>query len=195
MTDPAAESSAMPVPTLGEADPLGELFARLASGERAALGEIYDRMARALFGLALVQSGSRTTAEEAVQETFVRLAVSRADLAAVRRPRAYLFGSLRRALVDLQRGERKSLALAQAGSDRFLERSATDPLRALELERLDTALRRLSPKLREAVYLRYLEELSLREVAAAIGVPLFTAASRCRLGLARLRRFLDGGSR
>lgn len=195
MTDPAAESSAMAVPTAGEADALGDLFARLAGGERAALGELYDRTARSLFGLALVRSGSRSTAEEAVQETFVRLAASHADLAAVRRPRAYLFASLRRALADLQRQEGRTTALAEDEATRLLEPRAGDPLRAVEIERLEAALRRLSPKLREAIYLRYLEELSLREVAEATGAPLFTIASRCRLALARLRRLLDGRSR
>ncbi len=195
MTDPAAESSALPVPTVGEADDLSELFARLAGGDRAALGEIYDCMARPLFGLALVRSGSRTTAEEAVQETFVRLAASHADLAAVRRPRAYLFASLRSALADLQSQERRSAAVADDEVEELLEPRAGDPLRAVEVGRLDAALRRLSPKLREAIYLRYLEELSLREVAEATGVPLFTIASRCRLALARLRRLLDGRSR
>jgi len=35
---------------------------------------------------------------------------------------------------------------------------------------------------------------SFREIAAITGVPAFTAASRCRLALARLRRLM-GGSR
>jgi len=53
-------------------------------------------------------------------------------------------------------------------------------------------LARISPRLREAVILFELEELSLKEVAATLGVPLNTAASRVRRGREELRRVLEG---
>lgn len=46
---------------------------------------------------------------------------------------------------------------------------------------------------RVALYLRYFVGLELAEMGRATGVPKFTAASRCRLGVSRLRKFLEGG--
>ena len=54
-----------------------------------------------------------------------------------------------------------------------------------------SALARLPAPQREAVSLRHLAGHSFREIAAITGVPLFTAASRCRLGLARLKQLLE----
>jgi len=53
------------------------------------------------------------------------------------------------------------------------------------------AVRLLPAPLRQAVVLRVLEELSFRELAAALGVPLQTAASRVRRGLVQVRERLE----
>ncbi len=53
------------------------------------------------------------------------------------------------------------------------------------------ALGQLSLGLREAVILFELEELSLKEVAATLDIPINTAASRVRRGRRRLRQALE----
>lgn len=188
----ASEIDAVAAPS---GDPLRDLFRRLAAGEREALGDLYDAAAPLLFGIALLRTGSRAAAEEVVQEAFLRLATTRADLATVRRPRAYLATVARHAATDHIRRHPSPHPIAPAEAERLVEPRPGDPETRLDLERLNRALHELSPPQREAIVLRYLHELPLRDVARATGVPLFTAASRCRLGLARLRRLLSGRSR
>jgi RNA polymerase sigma-70 factor (ECF subfamily) len=60
-----------------------------------------------------------------------------------------------------------------------------------DLSAVHAALERLSTTLREAVVLFELEELSLKELAAALEVPLSTAASRVRRGRIKLRKILE----
>ena len=48
-----------------------DLIARVASGDEAALGELYDRYGRAIFSLARQLTGSERDAEEVVQDVFV----------------------------------------------------------------------------------------------------------------------------
>ena len=43
------------------------------------------------------------------------------------------------------------------------------------------ALKKLSPKLREAIVLRYFEDLTYREIGEVLDCPTKTAASRVRL--------------
>jgi len=57
-------------------------------------------------------------------------------------------------------------------------------------EVLQTALRKLSPELREAVILRDLEELEYREIAEVLHVPEGTVKSRLNRGRAELARLL-----
>lgn len=52
---------------------------------------------------------------------------------------------------------------------------------------IDAALARLSPERREVLTLRFVEDLSLAEIAAALQVPLGTVKSRLHLAIKELR--------
>jgi RNA polymerase sigma-70 factor (ECF subfamily) len=60
-----------------------------------------------------------------------------------------------------------------------------------EARRVRAAVEGLSPLLRQAVVLRVLEELSFRELAEVLGVPLQTAAARVRRALIQVRERLE----
>ena len=54
-----------------------------------------------------------------------------------------------------------------------------------------TAVHHLPPQQREAILLRYSEELSLAEIAAVLDIPVGTVKSRLSLGLKQLRAQLE----
>lgn len=65
--------------------------------------------------------------------------------------------------------------------------------RVLQVEAKETvqeAVQELSPRLRDAVYLRYWGEHTYREIAGRLGCPLQTARSRVRLAFDCLRPVL-----
>ena len=177
---------AKPAATPGTADKslLERAFAVAASGDRKALAEVYDLCAGELYGLALWRTRSQEDACDVVQEVFVRLAGTRADLGAVRTPRAYLLAMTHRAAVDLMRNRRPAVE----ATDALVEAVAVDEPGRLDAARASELLVRLPAAQREAVYLRHFAELSFAEIARVTGVPVFTAASRYRLGVARLRK-------
>jgi len=170
------------------------LFARLAAGEREALGEVYDLAAARLYGLALWRTGSAADAEEVVQEVFVRLAERQGELGAVRDPLAWLLTVTRRAAVDHVR--RRTLRVAEP-----LERCGllaappSAPERELDAARASRELARLPAAQREVLYLRHFVGLTFAAIAEIVRAPLFTVASRHRLGLARLRKRFEEESR
>ena len=51
-------------------------------------------------------------------------------------------------------------------------------------------LKDLPPPQREALYLRHFAGLTFAQIGRVAGVPTFTAASRYRLGIRRLRRMM-----
>lgn len=161
-----------------------EAFRRLAAGSFAALEELYDLEVHGLFALALWITGSREDAADAVQDVFTRLTTRRESLRKVRRPRAYLFAMARSAALDRLRADRGD----EPADDLLLEAPASDPAGNVDAEAASRHLRSLPRLQREAVYLRYFAELSFAEIGRVTGVSLFTAASRCRLGLQKLRR-------
>jgi RNA polymerase sigma-70 factor (ECF subfamily) len=91
----------------------------------------------------------------------------------------------RRAAVDLVRRRRDHRAHVDLVNE---PHAATgDPAGAVDASRLSALLRALPAVQREALYLRHWAGLTFAEIGRATGVPTFTAVSRCRLGLARLR--------
>jgi RNA polymerase sigma-70 factor (ECF subfamily) len=67
--------------------------------------------------------------------------------------------------------------------------ASEEPLRELR-EELDVALNQLSPPLRDAVQLRYLEGWSQAEAAQMLGCPRGTLSQRAALGVRQLRGIL-----
>ena len=63
--------------------------------------------------------------------------------------------------------------------------------RTEDAERLAGALEGLQPMTREALVLRFLEDMSLQEVAAVVGAPVATVAARIYRGLAALRSQME----
>jgi len=169
-----------------DCDQLQRAFADMVQGDLDALGDLYDACAEALYGLALWRTGSREDAADAVQEVFVRLVRRPSSLAAVRNPRAYLLAMAHSAAVDILRRRRKHEEL----DDDLVEPSAADVESVADTARLSGLLRRLPATQREAVWLRHFAEMSFAEIGETTGVPTFTAASRYRLGIRRMRYLL-----
>ncbi|HET6202354.1 MAG TPA: sigma-70 family RNA polymerase sigma factor [Planctomycetota bacterium] len=129
-------------------------------------------------------------AEDAVQETWV---------AALRRPprwgadpRPWLAAVTRNLALRLRRGEgrrnrRERAAAKPEGLPSTAEIVEREALRRQVVE----AVLSLEEPCRSAILLRHLEEMPLRQVARRLGVPVETARTRIRRGLARLRLRLD----
>jgi RNA polymerase sigma-70 factor, ECF subfamily len=156
---------------------------RLSVGDSAALEQVWDLVADDMFGLALWRTGARADAEDAVQDVFLKLARDARAAREARRPRAYLLRMVHRAAVDLHRRQRP-----ETGVDAdLLEAPPDDPGRQLDAAAACALVARLSAKLREVVYLKHFSDLTFAEIARVAGVPQFTAASRYRLAMRRLR--------
>jgi RNA polymerase sigma-70 factor (ECF subfamily) len=65
--------------------------------------------------------------------------------------------------------------------------------RTQDAERLAHSLETLDPVFREALMLRFQEDLSLHEISAIVGAPVSTVASRIYRGLAALRPQFEEG--
>src|SRR5262245_51464646 len=143
-----------------------------------------------LRGLARALLLDAALAEDAVQETWV---------AALRRgprwgsdPRPWLVAVTRNLALRIRRGEgRRALRERAAARAEGLPSTAEIVEREAARREVVEAVLALEEPCRSAVLLRYLEELPLRQVARRLGVPVETARTRIKRGLARLRTALD----
>jgi len=173
------------------------LVALVARADDSALAELYDRVGRVAYGLALRILRDERLAEDAVQEGMLsvwRTAASfRADRA---KASTWVLTLVHRRAVDLVRREERRRADAL---DETTERSIPEPggsaedvaWLGFERDRVQQALRLLPDTQREALELAYYGGFSQSELADRLGLPLGTIKSRMFAGLARLRELLD----
>jgi RNA polymerase sigma factor (sigma-70 family) len=172
------------------------LVALVARGDEAALGELYDRVGRIAYGLALRILRDDRLAEDAVQEGFLAVWRSAAAFRAERaKASTWILTLVHRRAVDLVRREerRRAEPLAEETAAAGGTTEATDEAAWLrfERERVQAALGQLPDVQREALELAYYGGFSQSELAERLGVPLGTIKSRMFAGLARLRELLD----
>jgi RNA polymerase sigma factor (sigma-70 family) len=170
----------------------------IRSGDRAALGELYDRYASIALATALRVVVDREMAEDLVHDTFVtvwqkidRFDATRGNL------RSWLLTIVRNRGIDRLRASRPTMEVGEADELALLRTSgnptADAALRNLSGAEVRDAIAQLPDEQRQAVQLAYFEGRTYREIAALTGVPQGTANGRLRLALAKLRETLRLG--
>ncbi|ANM30187.1 hypothetical protein ABI59_12285 [Acidobacteria bacterium Mor1] len=177
-------------PAAPDPERIRALVRDLAEGREAALDGLYGALSGQLYGLALWRTASAEDAADVLQETFVRLVESRQRVAAARDPLAYIRRMVHRASIDVHRRRRRRRE-DSLDAVAFVEPEPSgDADQQLDARRASELLAELPPAQREAIYLRHYAACSFAEIGRATGVPTFTAASRYRLGIERLRKQL-----
>ncbi|GGJ31918.1 sigma-70 family RNA polymerase sigma factor [Streptomyces brasiliensis] len=170
---------------------------RLARGEAAALGELYDRFASLVHGLAHRVLDDERAADAITREVFTHV---------WEHPDAYdpKQGPLRSWIADLTHrlAVRRLRATETAALTRGEDGSAEDAAQELELKvrrasiaaRADYIVHSMPTPLRIALELAYFQRRDYRQTAADLGVTEDEARRRLRLGLQLLSTAHDTGT-
>jgi len=180
--------------------------AKIARGlrerDRELLADLVERCQPRLVRYLLYLTGRREYAEDLAQETWIRVLQRGSQYNGRQRFDPWLFAIARNLAIDYLRKKRKAVQTASLPDDRdeILLVSSTGPspfeaaARSEDAIRLAGQLQILSPLYREALLLRFQEDLSLPEIAQVLGAPVTTVTSRIYRGLAALRSaFEEGG--
>jgi RNA polymerase sigma-70 factor (ECF subfamily) len=158
---------------------LDGLMDRVARGDQAAFGHLYDALAPLVHGLVLRVVRDPAQAEEVTQEVFLEVWQQAKRFDADRgRARAWITVMAHRRAVDRVRA-------AQAAADRDLRQGikefqeSYDDVEhrvevALESDRVNRALESLTEVQKQAIRLAYYGGYTYGEVAPAVGLPLGT---------------------
>jgi RNA polymerase sigma-70 factor (ECF subfamily) len=182
--------------TLGPSDE--QLMRRIADGDTAAVGMLYDRYSRLVYSQARRICAEDGLAEDTAQEVFLALWRDPGRFDPHRgRFSSWLLTVVHHKAVDAVRREHTARRRAISIDDEYLERTlpvgpGADET-ALDLVTggyVRDALRHLPLEQRRAVALAFYGGYTQREVAAITSVPLGTVKSRTFNGMQRLRRLL-----
>src|SRR5690349_4254717 len=164
---------------------------QVLDGDTEAFGVLVDRHQERCTRLALHITGSREDAEDAVQETFLRAYRSLGTYQERDRFSAWLVRILvNQCRTTLARQRRRTVVTdwdwAAVPGD--VEEHPAD--RAALREELERALATLEPEQREAVVLKFAEDLSYDEIATATGASVSALKMRVQRACRRLRALL-----
>jgi RNA polymerase sigma-70 factor (ECF subfamily) len=160
------------------------------------LDELILRYQHRLLRYLLYLTGNREQAEDMFQETWMRVLQRGAQYNGAARFDTWLFTIARNLVIDMRRKRQMASLedLAESGGiERTLDLASSDKspfehLQTLENGRLVMqVLLELDPLHREAIVLRFQEEMTLEEIALVTMTPLSTVKSRLYRGLAAMR--------
>ncbi len=170
-----------------------DLLSRTADGDRMAFGLLVQRYQGVVTRFACRHlNGDRNAAEDIGQETFLRLYHGSATCPVNGTLRAYLLTITRNLCRDYQRRQRQTESLDTIAEYPALE--LTGEAMVLQNERAEAvrqAIAILPEEQRTVLILAHYEGLPYHEVAAIVGCPPGTVASRKHHAIAFLRRHLS----
>jgi len=164
------------------------LLRAIASGERQALGLLYDRHANVLLAVGLRVLSNRTEAEDVLHDVFLEV-WRRAHTYDRGRGtvRTWLLVRMRSRCLD----RRKSAAYARRETLENDARSvAPEGPEVADGSRVRGALTNLSDDQRDVVILSYFGGLSASEIATRLEIPIGTVKSRMAAAVRKLRQQL-----
>ena len=169
-----------------------ELVARIAQGDERAFLMLYDRHAARVHALTLRILSDSMLAEEATQDTFLKL-WSRAHLYLNERGSLilWLLTIARRTALDRLRLEGRRPMLSDSNDPDDLWQAIPDQESLPEEARwrsLHFAVESLQPEQKQVIELAYYQGLSQSEIAEVLGWPLGTVKTRMRTAMEHLRQ-------
>ena len=176
-----------------------ELIKAFKEGSSDALAELIGRYKDRLYAYLLRLSRSRDTADDLVQEVFIKIIKKPDSYGERQKFSAWLFTVAHHVMMDhfrsAARRREESLDAAAEGSPSPVEMLASadpGPDRVLEdavrTAKLQAAFDRLSADQREIFLMRHYSELSFKEIAEILGVPIGTVLARMSRAMAKMRR-------
>ena len=150
-------------------------------GSEAGFADFVEQWSPALLRVAFLLTGDRSLAEDLLQTALLKTSRRWSRLADPQAAYPYV----RRVLVTTYAGWRRRRRVSEVLTDQLPERATADdeaaPGRAV------AALESLPPRMRAVIVLRYYEDLSEADTAAALGCSTGSVKSQASRGLARLR--------
>ena len=158
---------------------------KVADGDEKAFEEIYKDMKTPIMTIIFRIVQNRETAEDLLQEVFVKLYLSPPK--DVAKPRAYIFKTANNLALDSVRAAKETVSLEE-NEGLMYTNGVSDQNERLDIER---ALAELDEKKRQIVTLHINVGLKFREIAEILDIPLGTAIWRYNEAIKELRGFLS----
>ncbi len=169
---------------------------QIAQGDERAFEQLFRCYAPRIFRFAIGYLNDPSQAEEVVQETMIAVWKSAKNFKEQSQVSSWVLGIARNKALDQARArQRDSEFLREKLDQRTSPRATPEQIaqRETQIERVRTALEKLSPEHREVLMLAFYNDLSYSEIAQILGCPEGTVKSRVYYAKEQLKKILSVG--
>lgn len=164
------------------------------AGDREAFRLLFETYKDRVFSIAVYSfGGDETAANDVSQQVFLKLMTNIGQFRGDSAFTTWLYRLVVNACTDEQRKRRRFLPFGESTPISSNEERRPQEKRYAKAEIADSvqaAIKQLKPKLRMAILLKYVEDLSYEEIASVLGCSKGTVASRLNRGHQALARKL-----
>jgi RNA polymerase sigma factor (sigma-70 family) len=175
---------------------LQHLWLNFLQGDKAALSEVFLLYHDDLYRYGLKLAGDENLVKDAIQDLFLKLWKNRSNLKPVEVPKPYLFKSLRNHLIDsleltkaripIENDFEHPFEIVYSAEDFVIHEQVTEDVKQQVIQ----ALNKLMPRQREALYLRYFEELDFETIASVMDINVQSVRNTLHRGISALRELI-----
>lgn len=166
-----------------------DLVERIRVGDEKAAEELIKRYYTSILFYCKRHCFHLERAEDLTQETFLKLFKNLSGYKGKRKFKAYLYTIANHLCVD----ESRKIEVYPLEHEEEISAAGDEMCQVEDRSEIEALLRVLSPEQREAVILRFGEQLAFGEIAKVMGCNVRTAQSRVRNALKILRKERENG--
>lgn len=175
----------------------GVLIQAFISGNEYAFSLLYKRYNNELFAYGTALGFDRETMKDAIQEVFYKLHRNKKQLGNIISLKYYLLRMLKNYLIDHYRSQMESSEFESHEFTFSITTTILDDLiseeEQLQLKsRVENLLKVLTDRQREAIYLRFIEELDYEEIGVLLNLSPHASRKLVSRGIKRMREIDQG---
>lgn len=164
---------------------LEQHLADIAAGDKQALAQLYEATSSAVFGFALSILKNPHSAEDVLQDCFVRIFRSASSYQPEGKPMAWILTITRNLCLQVLRKDGATADLPQEEWEAFV--GTRDDLSVEERVLLESCLKLLSAEERQVLMLHAVAGYKHREIARQLAMPLATVLSKYHRAVKKLK--------
>lgn len=185
-----------------------ELWQAFRAGNRNAFAYLFNSYSDAMYAYGKRITADSELVKDTIQDVFVKLYNNRANLGDTQSVKGYLLVALKRTLINHFHASSATLlsidemnTCDETGGLSFeielsTQSSSNDDAETEEEQRvqLTTALQKLTPRQREAIYLYYIQEIPLNEISILLGMNYQSTRNLLHRAMLKLRQCVTSSS-
>lgn len=174
-----------------------EVWQRLKNGDKKALAELYKDHVDILYRYGMKVAGDRSVVEDCIQNLFVTIWEKRANLGDTDSVKNYLLASLRRSIYKYHSKKEVSTDPTQPRTEdgsvelSFEQLTIDKEMDEERKEKFQRALKNISSRQREVIYLRYFEDKDYNEICEIMDISYQGARNMLFKALRSLKEHLS----